>query len=1537
MTPGNLQTLRYGYRYQNHVGVLRLIDVLAGNCNEVTFEKKGSDPDYYDDIKAESNNEIHHYQIKGSFDSESTITIKNFVAERQIPDFYLVNYFLSWINLRDDFPKQKNFVHMYTSRKIAVNDLLQNVVKKINDEKTKLSDNPKSVFQFDKKIINNVKFKEVFQIIRNLGHTDDDIEQFLDSLIIETSQPWVAIDPVTKNPIKEIFFAKLKQLGLDEYPNKKNIGDVYRHLLEITDRESINKRTITRDLLLQELQIITNYGSIPQDIDFDEDRYIPTNDLKTIDSLIANSSAKTILVTGKPGVGKTWLLTKWRQIFQEQNSDFPPIWYYVFLRVTGDEYYEERIRYQQIISNFIDAISRHYPSLISEQTRFSATKNELENLLKKLGAKAESEGRVVPIIIDGLDHVIRIKEQNGLSKDEKDILEFLKNFSIPKGICLIIGSQPGKHLKFIMKEFVISNICEISGFTEPQTNKFLSRFSFAEDLTSDQIYQIHQKTNGIPILLTYLTNSLQQRIEPNTINNFPETNGDVKNYYDYLWNIVETKSRHLARYFSLLEFAVNRKFLNSLYTFEDRDGRSLESVLEDILPVLYSDQNKKFSIFHDSFRTYIFNKTNFSHRLKEKYCERIYKTLIRKQQSMPRETFQYSIKYAYDAKDYDFIINQINIEYSDYAIKHLYRKQDLTRNLNYAILAASQKGDLVKTIFFGILRFYSLERFQYLSNSKFRIILTKLFPEEMTDFLLNQRTLNFSLEETLDILATAIKNGIHLPYQEIMNIWKNKNSIYEGNKLPDGTDFESYALVIGYLGGIERVLEFLTINKFTMAQALLTLRGVIQITNLQKLEKIHSTNPKYKYYLRILRILLLIDKNSRTKLHMELEDLVTNGYLLTIPNNLEILIKSNFSSQEIKPFLIFPIFPVLKYSNRNIQFELERFSDQIIALSFCNEQASLISVYNKIFQRRGSLFFNILDLVYSYSKLSGEIYAKKQYNFEELLISFETFFTSREHSDAYEYFTDGHIVELFLENLIKKIINLTMKFGTRKNKTSLLKIISIFNKKYYLTYTSIEEGYIEVLNDPQPKWIKNSISKYVDPNPFYEDTQGTVNSLLEKAILYTKLDEKYKARKAVDRMFNFTFSYGYHKDTFLFEMLDLVASLSKFEPGKKLSRLRDLLTFAELLSDITDNDETRHLINYIISEIMKTNASAAFQVAKGYGVDSWRFSNAVEYLIQNRHDVPPEIRFYLGESLPYNSDAFDNRIQPINDCMKSRNIRMARTLLLKLRTDLETDFFEKKYEYIKSFNRLAAKLKIPTLRYESIKPQQKTHYKKEQMPITLDKILSRINERYGWSIGSPYENYVQKLVRFYVKDKRITAHKISASYAIYLMEHEWANHGGLERSGKLLAEANDRTNLRKLFELTFNLCTKFFREYKKTTKFDWLMNYKENDNAAITSIHFLFEQLMSYDYEIQKRAFNSLFNLLILKNSIALDMVLEYVQNTSTNMYLREHLCAVLDTYVHKSADGRVKIINCSKNLLITNNRTMVLSAKSILSKLGSV
>src|SRR5690606_26783229 len=61
---------------------------------------------------------------------------------------------------------------------------------------------------------------------------------------------------------------------------------------------------------------------------------------------------------------------------------------------------------------------------------------------------ATAEGERVVLIVDGLDHISRVRSYQGnLSKADTDIIDKIASLTIPAGAVLMIGSQPGQHLQ----------------------------------------------------------------------------------------------------------------------------------------------------------------------------------------------------------------------------------------------------------------------------------------------------------------------------------------------------------------------------------------------------------------------------------------------------------------------------------------------------------------------------------------------------------------------------------------------------------------------------------------------------------------------------------------------------------------------------------------------------------------------------------------------------------------------------------------------------------------------------------------------------------------------------------------------------------------------------------------------------------------------------------------------------------------------------------------------------------------------------------
>ena len=124
-------------------------------------------------------------------------------------------------------------------------------------------------------------------------------------------------------------------------------------------------------------------------------------------------------------------------------SSMRPARHYCYLE-PGDALVERRVTTDVFFGNVLAELTDAAPELIGAATaRYAAGLTELEETLRR----AVGLGRPVVLIIDGLDHIARVRDGSDLlSAEDTDIVERLSLLDIPEGVALIVGSQPGGHL-----------------------------------------------------------------------------------------------------------------------------------------------------------------------------------------------------------------------------------------------------------------------------------------------------------------------------------------------------------------------------------------------------------------------------------------------------------------------------------------------------------------------------------------------------------------------------------------------------------------------------------------------------------------------------------------------------------------------------------------------------------------------------------------------------------------------------------------------------------------------------------------------------------------------------------------------------------------------------------------------------------------------------------------------------------------------------------------------------------------------------------
>lgn len=277
---------------------------------------------------------------------------------------------------------------------------------------------------------------------------------------------------------------------------------------------------------------------------------------KIIRNFSLNNEMDVLFIIGKPGVGKSHLVTELEERKIISNILVERLWV-----SENDKDKNNRLKY----SNFIRDISYNLfnKSLIENE-------DTIINTLKE---------RNMTLVVDGLDHV-----ENYNEKELELYFDFFKKFI---GTKLIVLSRPLKH-------DITYETIELNNWTEQETMSYLS---FSELSDYDIQLQIYAISKGYPIITSflgkhYLLNNELPKIEEVT---------DVFDFYDKLI------SRGIA---GLSIFLINNSYFKLKELEELLSKREYKIICEIIKEsgYLFSIHYDRVYLIHDSLNTYLRTK-----------------------------------------------------------------------------------------------------------------------------------------------------------------------------------------------------------------------------------------------------------------------------------------------------------------------------------------------------------------------------------------------------------------------------------------------------------------------------------------------------------------------------------------------------------------------------------------------------------------------------------------------------------------------------------------------------------------------------------------------------------------------------------------------------------------------------------------------------------------------------------------------------------------------------------------------------------------
>jgi GTPase SAR1 family protein len=560
---------------------------------------------------------------------------------------------------------------------------------------------------------------------------------------------------------------------------------VYGRLLAHAERWYLERRTrpIYRDEVLEALQI--DNSTLPQRFPVDLKTYVarPSFEQEVLRVLFCGESTYTAIV-GTPGSGKSTFITRFTDELRRRSQPF--IRYYAFTQV-NDPLQHERVSAQAFLKSMIEQLCQEFRDLIPDERHYDYSESRLNELLILLGNHFHLRGQQLLMIVDGIDHVGRAE----IERTQK-LLHVLPE-RLPSGVICLVGTQSVEYLPSVIERQCREASLNLPLFDIEQTSNFLNRyFNSATCPRDNTIYTIHKRSEGLPLYLRFIAESLSQvPIDEydSLVENLPSHEGHIDSYYSALWGEFskEPKLKKLCGVAARLHFRVQVSDLLRIAEITDVfEGELLFNRMKHLMQV--SDAGCR--VFHNSFRDFI--RTELSPDQLQHLDEGILVSYLDGQRNQLL-WFMYAHRYAETAKAHNYLMTHYEQNYISEAIRRGRPRSEITEALQATVRAAISKRDLVVTARTAALLSHTQERLEhYLDRAQ--LWRTLLSMGEINDALAA-----FAQErEVYDLSTETAQIIVHLAERGEYELGRTLAQDFLG-RLPKRFKGGDYAVAIGEL------------------------------------------------------------------------------------------------------------------------------------------------------------------------------------------------------------------------------------------------------------------------------------------------------------------------------------------------------------------------------------------------------------------------------------------------------------------------------------------------------------------------------------------------------------------------------------------------------------------------------------------------------------------------------------------------------------------------------------------------------------------
>ncbi|PIG95648.1 ATP-binding protein [Deinococcus sp. UR1] len=271
--------------------------------------------------------------------------------------------------------------------------------------------------------------------------------------------------------------------------------------------------------------------AIPQEFQRDL-HFVPFNYARQRLVTALGQQPSFVLLEGPPGSGKSSLLSWLAQ--EPPEGTIQVLLHHCFIG-PEDNFRTRRLSVEASVEGLLEQIYRTAREALTRPE--NPDQNRLAEWLRDLARDAHAQDKYVLLILDGVDHMVR---EHQLA-DARRLLSLLPS-PLPDGLKVVVGTQPIQDLLPPSIDHIGAQRISMAMFNEDTVRAYLE--GYAGVTTSDEVVRAaHTRSEGNPLYLRYLVESsadVQYDLTVDRIEASPPFGGDIARYYAALWHRLHT-------------------------------------------------------------------------------------------------------------------------------------------------------------------------------------------------------------------------------------------------------------------------------------------------------------------------------------------------------------------------------------------------------------------------------------------------------------------------------------------------------------------------------------------------------------------------------------------------------------------------------------------------------------------------------------------------------------------------------------------------------------------------------------------------------------------------------------------------------------------------------------------------------------------------------------------------------------------------------------------------------------------------------------